>query len=115
MAPIILVAAKVIRRRITATRIVPAIPNSKAVRGVQHKLQDWFLWVEAATKRRTARYTTAMPKATMEKIGVKVNTAVICKNAAMMPIIKLATKAIPVQSRLFPQPKKVIIFFTSQF
>ena len=45
----------------------------------------------------------AMPNATIENTGVKVITAVICKNAAMIPIIKLAMKAMPVQSRLFAQ------------
>lgn len=45
----------------------------------------------------------AMPNATIENTGVKVITAVICKNAAMIPIIKLAMKAMPEHSRLFPQ------------
>ena len=54
----------------------------------------------------------AMPNATIENTGVKVITAVICKNAAMIPIIKLAMKAMPVQSRLFPQ-LTIDIEFTS--
>ncbi len=45
----------------------------------------------------------AIPNATIENTGVKVITAVICKNAAMIPIIKLTIRAMPEQSRLFPQ------------
>lgn len=41
-----------------------------------------------------------MPNATIENTGVKVITPVICKNAAITPIIKLIITARPVQSRL---------------
>ena len=54
----------------------------------------------------------AIPNATIETIGVKVITPVICKNAAMIPIIKLAMRAMPEHSRFFPQ-LTIDIEFTS--
>ena len=45
----------------------------------------------------------AIPNATAKNIGVSVMLAVICKNAPMIPITKLAIRAMPVQSRLLPQ------------
>ena len=44
-----------------------------------------------------------MPRATIKNTGVRVITAVICKKAAMIPMIRLTTTAIPVQSRLQSQ------------
>ena len=66
MAPITLVAGNPIRRRIIATKIVPAIPKSRADKGVQHRLQEESVPVNAVVRRTTARYTTAIPNATME-------------------------------------------------
>ena len=54
----------------------------------------------------------AIPRATIENTGVRVITAVICKNAATIPIIKLTIRAMPVQSRFLPQ-LTIDIKFTS--
>lgn len=77
IAPITLVATNVMSRRITENNIVPNMPIDKANNGVQVLLQVVPFWTNVVEKSVTARYRTAMPKATIEKIGVKVITPVI--------------------------------------
>ena len=103
MAPITLVAGKVTARRITEERMVPRIPMRVALREVQHPLHSEDSLESDVASRIIARYTRATPAATIKNIGVSVMVAVICKNAATIPIIKLAMRAIPVQSRRLQQ------------
>ena len=99
MAPMILVAANSIAKRMTANKIVPKIPINTAFRVEQR--QEVVLCVKLAAISVTARYTTAIPKTTHKKGVVTVIAAVICRKAEMIPRIKLATIAIPVQLKLF--------------
>ena len=97
IAPITLVAAKVIIERIAANKMVPRLPNKTAANGAQQFLQEFSFWDNAAARSVIARYAIAIPKATVTNIGARVITPVICKNAAMIPIIKLAIKERAVQ------------------
>ena len=76
IAPITLVAANPTAKRITAETIVPRMPRSRPDVETQALLQE-TPWDKAADINVTARYRTAMPKETIEKIAVRVITPVI--------------------------------------
>ena len=110
IAPITLVAANVIPRRITAVTIVPIIP-------VKNRLRIWrqlFLWLQqlADVKSVMPKKPTAIPSNTHKNAGVIVTIAKKVKNAAMIPKIMLATKAMLVQLGL-QSLYKLVIYFTS--
>lgn len=109
MAPITLVAANVIPRRITDVRIVPKMPVRKADNPEQTQLRV-VLPLSIDAPRVIARYTTAIPKRTHKNAGVNVITAVMLRKAAIIPIITLAIIAIPVQFGLQLQFKLDIYF-----
>ena len=71
-----LVAAKSTANKMAADKIVPMIPSSKADRGMQLLLQEDIRCANDVAMSVTARKRIAMPKATIENIGVKVITAV---------------------------------------
>ena len=96
MAPVTLVAANSMARRMIDKSTVPIIPTSTA-ETIVHKSSQHSLRKIAPETRVTARYTTAMPSSTHKKAGVRVIAAVILKKAVIMPIIRLATTAIMVQ------------------
>ena len=97
IAPIMLVAAKVMANKITETRIVPSAPitNADNAEHVQHAAE--FSRTTAEIKRVIARKATATPKATHKNAAPTVITPVIRKNAVIMPITMLAITASPVQ------------------
>ncbi len=72
MAPIMLVAAKVMPKRIRAVMIVPATPKMKIGRASQ--MHDRLPSLRV-TVRRTAGYTTPMPKSTQKNAAVGAITA----------------------------------------
>lgn len=110
IAPIILVAAKVMPRRITEVRIVPKIP----VKTNESLLQHGFFSAqqEDEAKRFTPKYRTAMPNNTHKNAGVTVIRAIALKIPATIPIITLAKITSALQSILQPQ-FEFNIFFTS--
>lgn len=93
IAPIMLVAAKVIPKSIIAISMAPSIPASKTG-NIEHAQLRVPL---PRVKRSIARYTTATPKTTHKNAGVTVIAAVMVRNAVMIPIIRLATIEITVQ------------------
>ena len=90
----------------TANKAVPNAPTSKPERALQLQLSLQRLLQGERTP--IAKKPTAMPKSTQRKAGVTVMTAVICKNAAITPIIKAATNASGVQLHLHSQFKNAI-------
>ena len=110
IAPITLVATKVIAKSITDVKIAPKIPVKRTDRiGQTHPLMfvpDKF----AETAKTTARYTTATPKTTHKNAGVTVITAVVLKIAAIIPTIMLPTIA---NIEQFVLQVQIDIFFTS--
>ena len=74
IAPIILVAAKVMPSKITDVNIVPKTPAKNVLR----KSQQWFLSPKYTDDviRVIPRYTTAIPNNTHKNAGVTVMTAV---------------------------------------
>ena len=116
-APIILVAAKVIPKRIIAPRIVPKIPASNNERGVRRQRQVFLQPNLLLAKSTTPRYTTAIPSSTHKNAGVTVIVAVIVSNVVIIPIITLAPMAS--NEQLIPQQLLQLhfvfdIFFTSR-
>ncbi len=95
MAPIMLVAAKVMPKRRRAVIIVPATPTMKIGTASQMHLRLPPLW--ETDKRTTAGYTTLMPKSTQKNAAVGAITAKKRKNAAMMATITLAVILMMVQ------------------
>ncbi len=93
IAPIMLVAAKVIPRRITDVKTVPRIPQRRTFKEEQTQLLCRDEKEQPEVASRMARYTTAMPKRTHEKAGVIVIVPIKRSMPAMMPIIMLATMA----------------------
>ncbi len=73
MAPIMLVAAKVMPKRSKAVIIVPATPKMKIGRASQ--MHDRLPSLRETAKRRTAGYTTPMPKSTQKNAAVGAITA----------------------------------------
>ena len=90
MAPITLVAAKVIPSKIIENNIVPKIPIiAVKIVGMLHKSS--LLSVTIATNK--PRVTVAMPNITQRKAGVKVMTAIYLNIPAITPITMLARTA----------------------
>ena len=73
MAPIMLVAAKVMPKRSKAVMIVPATPNMKSL--IPSQIHDRLPSLRVTVKRRTAGYTTPMPKSTQKNAAVGAITA----------------------------------------
>lgn len=110
IAPITLVAANDIDNNISEVRIVPRIPiiNAENAGHLQRVSSDLSLFF--VPTKASARYTTAIPNTTHKNAGVTVITAEKVRNAVIIPMIMLATTAIPVQSILHPQFEFDIIF-----
>ncbi len=108
IAPITLVAAKVMPRRITEVKVVPRI----AVRNVPRFAQQFSVLVRPSTevRRLIPRNPTAMPKSTHKNAGVIVMRAVKRKIAARTPMIILAIRDFPVQLIVQSQFDVVIVF-----
>ncbi len=107
-----LVASKVIPRRITDVRIVPKIPVRCAVRFSQHLFS--VAQQEEDVKSVIPRYPIAMPNNTHKNAGVIVIRAVMRRKIVSAPMIMPAITAPPVQ--LISQPQFVLlIYFTSTF
>lgn len=95
-----LVATIPMARRMTEKRIVPRIPARSADR-VEHWLQQRSaLPILGLARISSPRNPTAMPKVTQRNGAVMVITAVICRKAAMIPMIRLDTTAAMVQLHL---------------
>ena len=109
-APRILVAAKVIPKRITDARIVPKIPI-RTVGRILH-IHSRVFPRRSNTEYRSNRPnpTTAIPKSTHKNAGVTAIVAEKVRNAVTTPKIMLAITPIPVQLNLQLQ---LVIFFTS--
>lgn len=95
MAPVTLVAANVIPRRMTEVKTVPKIPAKSVPRFVQQPFLSG-LQVEE-DKRVMPKKPMAIPNSTHKNAGVIVTSAVKRKNAANIPMITLAITALPVQ------------------
>ena len=103
IAPITLVAANSMPRRIIETRVVPSIPKSRVL--IVEQKQDSHLvglWGEEVASR-IARYTTAIPKRTHKKAGVIVIVAIKVSIPVITPIMIAATIAILVHCALHLQ------------
>ena len=100
-----LVAAMSTNKRITATKKVPMIPNKVADNGVQQCVHTVPFCAKAATSNASIKYNVATPTMLVSSVEGIAITAVICRNAATIPIIKLATNANPVHSYLNSQLK----------
>lgn len=108
IAPITLVAAKVMPRRITDVKIVPRMAVRNVVRLPQ---QSSALKLRSAEVRRLMpRNPTAIPKRTHKNAGVIVIRAVKRKIAARTPIIMLAITDFTVQLNVQSQFDVVIVF-----
>jgi len=96
IAPIMLVAAKVMARSITEVKIVPKIPIKRAVMLLQ--IQQLRLALPRTnTKKERANAPTAIPNTTHKNTGGTVMVAVMVKNAVTIPIKTLAITARQVQ------------------
>ena len=91
IAPIILVATKVIARSTTEVKIAPKTPVSKRDKTGHIQPLLVVLWAEADVAKATIRKATATPKVTHKNAGVRVIVAVMRRNAVTIPTIMLAT------------------------
>ena len=94
-----LAAENSIASRRIDSNTVPRIPASNT-ETILHRFTQQPLRKTAATAKVTARYTTAIPRSAHKNAGVTIIEPVILKNAAITPMIRLAAKAITVQSGL---------------
>lgn len=108
IAPITLVAANVMPRRIIDVKVVPRI----AVRNVLRLPQQFSVPEQqnAEVRRLMPRNPTAMPRSTHKNAGVIVIRAVKRKIAARTPMIMLAIMDFPVQLIVQSQFDVVIVF-----
>lgn len=113
IAPIMLVAANSIARRIIEIKIAPRIPVKRTDRIGQKQFLKPFLRVVADAIRVIARYKTAIPKTTHKNGAVTVITAMKRRNAAIIPINILVIIAIPTQSLLQSQLRLAILITSS--
>jgi len=90
IAPTILVAANSIPRSITEVRTVPNMPAEKTLNAGQRQLWNPLPVKKPEVRIAIAWYPTAIPNSTHKKAGVTVITAVIVRNAAIIPSIILA-------------------------
>jgi len=97
IAPITLVAANSIAKRINDRRMVPQIPIISVVNAVHTHLLVPLLLNSVPAIAVIPRYTTAMPKTTHKNAGVSVIIVLKLRNAVIMPMIILATTANTVQ------------------
>ena len=113
MALTILVAAKSTTNSMIANRMLPNIPN-KRVEITEHKERhDAAPFVIDTESRVIAKKVRAIIITLCSIVGVRAIAAVICRKAAMIPMIRLATKAIPVQLHLVSQFEKDIFIHLS--
>ena len=87
-------------RRITENRIVPRMASSRVFSAAQWHSVFRMQQDVPALSVRIPRKPTAVPNAAHKNTGVTVMTAVICRNAVMMPTMRLATTAAMVQLHL---------------
>lgn len=97
IAPITLVAAKSIAKRINESKIVPKIPIMSVVNDEHTHLLFFQLFVVAVITAVIPRYTMATPKRTHKNAGVREIIPLKLRNAVIIPIIILATTANTVQ------------------
>ena len=111
IAPKTLVAAKVIAKSTTASKMVirTAPSQTLSVRQTHSSAQPRLL---SPAIKASAKNATAIPKTTHKKAGVTVITAIYLNIAAVMPIIMLAARAIIVQSFLFEQLQLQLLIFS---
>jgi hypothetical protein len=99
IAPITLVATNSIARRTIESNTVPSTPERSAVI-IGHNPSQHSLREIADAIRVTPRYTTAIPRSTHKKVGVRVIAPVILRKAVIIPTIRLTTIAIKTQPGL---------------
>lgn len=90
IAPVTLVAAKVVIRRMSAVKTVPIIPVKTTV--IREHAQPLLLMC-AVKNGVIKRYAAAIPKSTHKITGVIVITAVKRRSATAIPTTMLATAA----------------------
>ncbi len=105
IAPIMLVAAKVIPSKMMDVKTVPKIPVKKVLRKSQH----WLLSPNAEVKRVIPKKPIEIPSNTHKKAGVTVITAVKVNIAVITPIMILTITDVPVQLMLQSQSFLFII------
>ena len=88
-----LVATIPTARRTIANRIVLRIPSRTTSRIEHWFIQPAALFCIEEDRSRTASRPTAMPNRTQRNTGVTVMTAVICRKAVTIPMIKLTINA----------------------
>ena len=91
IAPITLVATKVIAKRIIERSTEPRIPASKTGIILHKHFLNPVLRSNIEDIRRIARYTIATPRTTHKNAGVTVITAINLSIAVTIPRIMLAT------------------------
>lgn len=109
IAPIILVAAKLIAKRRIARNIVPKMPMSNAVRAEQRHLEA-VPCIKAADTNANAKNATAIPNTTHKNTGATVITAAKVRNAVTTPIKRLTITDAPRHSRRLSQQNNDIFF-----
>lgn len=103
IAPITLVATTSIIKSIVANRTLPSIPKNRT-ESTEHKVrQDVEVCVNETASSVTTRKIRAIIITLPNSTGGIASTAVIWRNAAIIPIIKLAMIAIPVQFHFVSQ------------
>lgn len=106
-----LVAANVTAKRIREVKIVRSMPV--IISGIALHIQRLPIFpIPTEVTSKTARYTTAIPRATQRKAVETVMIAVKLRMAAVMPTIILAAILKNVQS-IFVLQLQLFIFFTS--
>ena len=110
IAPITLVAAMSIIKSMAANKMLPRIPSKRTETTEHRARQDADACVNETASSITSKKTSAIIIALCNKTGAMVITAVIWRNAAIMPRIKLATIAIPVQLNFVLQFEHVIYY-----
>ncbi len=100
IAPTMLVAAKVMPKRITDVRIVPKIPVKRTVSLGHMQFCTAVHLKDGDSANATARYTIAIPSVTKVNAGVMVMVAVMVRKAVITPIRMLAMMARIVQPSL---------------
>ncbi len=103
IAPIMLVAGKAIPSSIKDVSIVPSTPMINVVYDEQQHPAYASLHKFPLCKKARAKYTIAIPNTTHKNAGVIAITAENLKKTVIIPMMILATTAVPVQSILQPQ------------
>ena len=93
-----------------ARKAVPSKPTSSAFHEPQQHLTRSHLHCSNVVRVNAPKYTAATASTATNAVGVKVNTPVICRKAAITPTIKLTTTDTNVQLHLHGQQRLFIIF-----